>query len=505
MTFGSYSADVATTGVQNLDWAGTSDTYDALNPDGRRKSTSGRVAHESTTLNANRRERVEANANDLFRNATLFGWALRRHLDYNTLFDFHPCNDDPGLNRELAELMERDNRASNCDSGGRHSWERMRRLAEVRTYLAGDVGLHTLRTGRLQGIESHWIRNPRKFKSRDERRQWRNGVKLGPGNRAVGYNVRGQDRRTGHPTDKFVPARRMFLHGKFEGRFDQVRGISPITSSLNEHRDIYETLDDTRAKFKAEKALALIFYRAAGGEDGDELGNGIGTFTGQSETGVARPCEEPTEREVDFGGGPTVFDLDNTPGTRAEFINADLPGSNAQDFVRLCISIAIKALDLPYNFFDEAHTNFFGSRAAWIQYERSCESKRADQLELHRKYTIWRMRRWMLPTSLGGTAELILPRSMSGISDLKWEWVPRGVPWWKPSEELDSELRACAAGLDQLDRVARRHGLGDVKQNIAANNELLKYAAEVGYPITWGRAFEDPYGEQGEPQGSRNA
>ncbi len=41
--------------------------------------------------------------------------------------------------------------------------------------------------------------------------------------------------------------------------------------------------------------------------------------------------------------------------------------------------IAFKALDIPYTFFDESHTNFSGLRGSWLQYERAAIDKRSDQ------------------------------------------------------------------------------------------------------------------------------
>ena len=48
------------------------------------------------------------------------------------------------------------------------------------------------------------------------------------------------------------------------------------------------------------------------------------------------------------------------------------------EFIQVVLSIAMKSLDLPYNFADESFTNFFGSRAAWLAYDRACIAKRAD-------------------------------------------------------------------------------------------------------------------------------
>lgn len=457
-------------------------TYEALDPRGKRRSVSGQIRSEDQILTQQRRSRLAGNAMDLHRNAVLFAWAIRRHLDYTTLFDFQPCNEDDSLNDDLRSLMERDSRPENCDIGGRHSWNRLRRLAEVRKICDGDCGLLQLRSGHLQGIESFGIRTPRK-KRRDADR-WRLGVKLGAGNRALAY---GLTERTNNTTrERVVPASQLMMLASFEGRFDQHRGISPITAALNEFRDIYETKALMQEKVKLDQIFGVAFTRSvdsAGFDDGDDLP--LTGENGDGQTDAAAAADQATKQQYEIGQGVKGFDLDDNEGI--ELIQSQNPSSQTQAFLNLSIAIAIKALDLPFNFFDESHTNFFGSRAAWIQYERACHSKREDQLELHRRYTLFRLRRWMLPRSAGGTGELVLPSSMT-MGDLKWKWVPRGIPWWKPQEELTVDLMAVAAGLKDFQQVCDERGTGIWRENIRQIKRQLKQAHLDGITLAFNEA-----------------
>jgi capsid protein len=146
--------------------------------------------------------------------------------------------------------------------------------------------------------------------------------------------------------------------------------------------------------------------------------------------------------------------------------------------------VALKSLDLPYNFFDEAHTNFFGSRAAWLLFERACYARRKTQDRLHRKMTISRFWRWTLPVELGGTGEITLPNSMQ-VQDLAFRWVPRGVAWWKPQEELDTALRSVAAGLKSMQDVCDEHGFGDYIDNVREIAGEREELASLGYVQKW--------------------
>ncbi len=453
------------------------DSYDAATHTRARRSASGIIRPEDQVLDRYARERLQSNSADLHRNAILFAWAVRRHLDYTTLFDFQPDTGNKQVDAQLRELMTRDSRAENCDIGGRHSWNRFRRLAEVRKLLDGDVGLMQLRSGHLQGVESAAIKNP--TMSRIDVRRWELGVKLGTGRRAVAYCVQSRD-QNGDKVERVVPASQLMMLAAFEGRFDQIRGISAVAGALNEFRDVYEIRDLMRAKLKLEQILGVAFIRAK--DSDDSLAEHFGT---DGDTEDEEEDDEPGSRippAYDIGQGVKGFELDT--GDDIKVVNGNTPSNEGQAFLSASIAIAIKCLDLPMNFFDEAHTNFFGSRAAWIQYERSCNHKREDQLELHRRYTVWRFSRWILPTAYGGTGELVLPNSMT-LSDLKFRWIPRGVPWWNPKDELTVDLMAAAAGLKDMQTICDERGLGIWRDNIEKLAVQFDEAKQAGFTLAF--------------------
>ena len=476
---GAYCADVSASPYQFAvgDAPQRADGYDATTSSRNRRSASGTIRPEDKVLDRTGRTRLSSNAMDLHRNAILFAWAIRRHLDYTTIFDFQPLTGDDGMNRDLRDLMERDNRPENCDVGGRHSWNRMRRLAEVRKLLDGDCGILQLRGGKVQGVESHMVRNP--TMSRNDIARWEQGVKLAPGRRAVAYCLNDRD-NLGLPTERVVSAGQLMLLGAFEGRFDQIRGISPVAGALNEFRDVYETKELINAKVKLDQIFGVAFMRDQGaGSLAEEFGTDGAT---ESETEDETDEEASAPPSYDLGQGIKGFDLDKDE--KIELIHSSNPSTQSQAFLELSIAIAIKALDLPFNFFNEASTNFFGSKAAWIQYDRSCISKREDQLELHRRYTIWRMTRWMFPTDFGGTGEIVLPRSMD-LKDVKWKWVPRGMPWWNPQEELTVDLMAAAAGLKTLQQICDERGLGIWTDNLKGLSAEFETAKSLGFTLAF--------------------
>lgn len=485
---GTYNADVSPSGVaQHSDGnqaAGYVGEYDALQPKGRRRSVTNRIRSEDVVLTQAKRQRLNANAMDLHRNFGLVGWALRRHLEYVTLNDFCATTSDRGLNRDLETLMARDSQPERCDVGGRHGWEDYRELAEVRKELDGDCGLMRLRSMHIDGVESHELRNPT-GRPRD-RRRWTNGVLLNKRRRAIAYNVVTPDDR-GRNRDREVPARNLFLHANFAGRFRQVRGISNFTAAMNEFRDLYEAFDYTRARIKVEQLIGLVLTRKAEKTDeSDPIGKEVGATVDPDADEVCEDSEKAQEpRKVSFGdGGPALLDLDDDED--AKFIQGGTPSATTTQFLQLTMMLALCTFDIPYNFLDPSFVNFAGGRNAWIGYERTTVIKRRKQYRLNRWHDVWRFRQWLLPKAAGGTGELVLPRGIDFDDLLRHtDRKPRGVPWWKPQEELNTELQAIAAGLDTWEAVSMRHNLGDVRDNIDANAAVVEYAKERGFTLQY--------------------
>lgn len=445
------------------------ETYDALNPKGRRRSApASRVRPEDGLLTGSRRDRLDQNALDVWRNMSLLAWMIRRTLDYCCLFDFQPQTNDDGLNRDLRWLMARDCEAENIDYVGRYDWDDMRRVAESLKILTGDMFFVPLSEGTLQAVEGSYCRNPEAGYNTGT---WVNGARLNSRGRVVQWNFREQklnSLNTYDVTDRQVAARNVWQHIQYEGRLNQIRGYSPISSILNEMRDIGETFDHARAKVKLDQIFGVAIFAKEDADDDlppgvDDDGNEV--------------ADEVVEK-YDFGGGPVV--MNRKAGEDVKMLSTNNPGNNTQDFLKLCIQVALKALDLPYNFFDEAHTNFFGSRAAWNLYERSCWARRQTQMRLHHRLTRWRLFQWTLPVDMGGTGEITLPASMP-MEEMAYRWVPRGLPWWKPDEELTAAITAASVGLKDWQQICDENNLGIYEENLAALARQREEAAKYGY------------------------
>lgn len=439
--------------------------YDAGEASTRRKMPAPDRRTEDLILNPSQRAAAIENNRDLNRNFCLVGWAIRKHLDFVTRHRFQGANKDKGLNRAIEQFMEE--WSQNCDISGRHNLMRMVRILEARAVMDGDCGLALVKGGWLQGVEGDRIKDIVGLGlglGLDSARGggWIHGVRIDAYGTPVEYAVhkRGIGRME---FERYVRAEFLKLHGYFD-RFDQVRGISPLLSAINTFRDVHEELQFAHAASKVRQLFVLLLTRnaadAAGAVAANSTDNPEGDATGYS---------------VDFGRGPQLLDLD--PGDDAKFLESAHPASQFQAFIEQALGMCLKALDLPYSFYDESWTNFYGSRGAVMQYETSCHEKRANiRLGILDPVTRWRLG-WAVIDD-----ELQLPSGMEA-TELKWNWIPNGTAFWDQSKEVPGSVAAIRAGYDNPQRVCRQVYGTDFYENIDLTAEAIAYATGKGVAL----------------------
>lgn len=201
---------------------------------GRRASPPSVTYSEDALADQRTRRILEANARELARNFAIARWAIGKHLDYVTAFSFQAKTADQDFNRELEAFIDFRSTSRQFDIAGRHPLRRAIRLAEGCRAIAGDCLLMKVLSpgpigdarGRIQFVESDRIRNPPES---DE--SWINGVRVDTSGATLSYAI--HNRQASGSQFEFartVPARNGYLHAWYD-RFDQVRGISPITAA----------------------------------------------------------------------------------------------------------------------------------------------------------------------------------------------------------------------------------------------------------------------------------
>jgi capsid protein len=163
------------------------------------------------------------------------------------------------------------------------------------------------------------------------------------------------------------------------------------------------------------------------------------------------------------------------PGDRVGVIESKTPATEVTNFLKLIIHIALKSLGIPYSFFDESFTNFYGSRGGLIQYLKSVKARRADLSECLDQWTKWR---FGIAVADG---ELKLPRGKD-FDFLQWQWIPDGVPWWDSVKEARGAAMSIAMGASSPQQECQAIG-SDFYQNVKETSEAIKYAETLGVDL----------------------
>jgi len=448
-------------------------SYDALESDGKRKSVGRRTPREDFYTRDTKRRGLQANAGDLYRNLSIFGWMVRRHLDYVARFKFYSRTGNEDLDARLQELMKRDSVPSRLDVARKFGREKMFRLAELRRTLDGDTYLMKLARMRLQGIRGDLVRNPPDQNADDT---WIDGHRINEAGATSAVAIYKRSKAySGEGFSRVVPASNVFHYGYFDNYAnDQTRGVSPVVAALNPLRDVYENFSFALAKAKIGQLFALAIYQE-GQDSALPLGPAPNDDAPDDQDGDH--VEDVESRGFEAFVKSDLRFLDLEPHEKAEIIESKTPAQELQTFTVQVMQCGLTALDIPYSFFDSSHSNFFGSRAAWNQYERSTLDKRDDQIELRRQFTLWKYRGWIIDGSLE------LPTGWT-IFDLPFEWTAQGVPWWKPVEEVKGATMAIAGGLDNPQRVCMSTGT-EFRENVDKIAEAQNYAESKGVSISW--------------------
>ena len=424
---------------------------DAAEGSDRRRRHGRRVRSPDKRLDKQKRDGLTVSATHAIENFSIAAWAMRRHLDYVTRFNFQARSGDKGLDRAIEDFVKAWSRKLNCDVAGRHSLKRMIRLVETRRIIDGDAFLVRMSSGHLQGIEGDRIRTPDDVKKEEEGKTWFNGIQCSPGGRARRYGVHRRTSNGNYELERKVPARNVYSVGYFTG-FDQKRGVSPLTSALNSFQSIYESFDKALAKIGLIQALTLVTYEDLSEDDPDDADD-----------------NNSTPPEVSFGEGPSHLQLDRDD--KAEILESNSPAPNTADFWQAITGVGLKALDIPMSFADESFTNFFGAKAAWQHYARSAKAKQED---LHDDILL-PMSIWRLAIAFD-SGELLIPSGRT-IGSLGLDWIPEGVPWWRPLEDVTAEVMAIDNKLKSRRQVRREtHGDDwfDVVQQLAEEEQFMR-------------------------------
>lgn len=435
--------------------------YDAVSASSRRRMAAPILRSEDWELQPFARKQLAASQRDIGRNFSVARWMIERHLDYVTSFTFKFRSADDTLNRLVEARMKTWFNRRNSDVAARHNFASCIRLAEASALTANDCLAIKLADGRIQWIEGDRLANPGNGLPPDiDARALVHGVLVDDYTATKKYIVcrRGPKGNAWQaPTvltfDQTIDAEDAFLHGFFD-RFDQIRGVSPLACALNSLQDLYEAKTYALGRMKIDQLWALAVYRGDTSAITERATDAAGTPLGQDYL------------KMPIGNGPIIADLD--VGDRMEAIQSAQPSSQFQDFMQKAISFTLKALAIPYSFFDEAYTNYSGARQALLQYEQAADLRRDVIREMLDELTTWRLNLFILDDEL----PQIDPK------DFQWEWVAASLPWIDPLKEAQANIALIGANLESEIHVLKQQGrdFADVLNERKRAQQMIKDA-----------------------------
>ena len=210
------------------------------------------------------------------------------------------------LDKRLEELVELNSTAERFDALGRHPRRRYCRLLEAGRLTDGDILSLKVKGGFLQAIEGDRVLNPSTTDRKSIKDEtWVGGVRLDSNGRYRSVAVHRRE-ESGLKFERVINADKVIQHG-FYDRFDQVRGISPIISSLASMQKLYKGFDYTLGKLMVSQLIAFQVTR----DSSDPFSN---TLPGNS---------SQREYELDFSQGLSILDMDR--GNKLEMVESKNP------------------------------------------------------------------------------------------------------------------------------------------------------------------------------------
>lgn len=448
--------------------------YDAVSSTNKRKAPNGVTRSEDAELSQSQRAKLVSAGRDLHRNFSLLGWAVRKHLDYVSTFSFQAKGKREEANKKIEAFVKKWSKKENFDIAGRHDLHRFIRIGEESRLIDGDILFAKLNSGHIQAIESDRCRDPlgTQFNWQNNERVT-HGVVINEYGRALWYAIsrRGPNAAYSQGSSTFqfekMLAANDVVHHAYFTRFDQVRGISPLSSVYNSLQDLYESFDYALAKMKVSQLLGLIIYSDAKDSVGDTEEN---TVPSDDEDGESKP-------KYAVNLGKSTFKMELEGKDRAEFIESRSPSSEFQTFTQSMIALVLKALDIPYSFYAENFSNYSGSRQALLQYEQSAENRRKENREVLDHLTAWRLKKAIDegdPDLEGVT-----------VDDLVWEWVAAALPWIDPMKEVSANSASVDRGFTSTVRVCKEQGLDAfeiAKEQADYELRVKNYRESIGLP-----------------------
>ncbi len=412
------------------------------------------------------RERLRLKAADLRRNNPIVAGVCERLASFAVGTGIVPqaATKDRTWNRLAEDYFKQ--RAKIIDSRQRCSLWQLQRLAVSLRPTHGGLYLELLENGQVRPIECERIRQPQDPK---EAGNYVDGVRVDPATGIrTGYLVHSRDRNGGFSekhAERFVPASNIKPVVTPSWRPDQVREIPDFAPIIPALSDVHEMNLYTLNTAKVQSHYIGVMKRHGGA--------GVNS----SARGTASPTVGARQTfKTDWGEIREMF-----PGEELDLKVSPTPGTNHIPYMKLQLSLAAAALDVPYEFFtlDFSTADFSRQKAILMLVNKTMRGWQA-WLNESMNQPLWN---WTIAKAMRN-GDLPPAPVVDGVSQwFRVDWQAPEEPWSDRQEAQQADVLEIQMGVNTLGRACKRRGydLEDTLRAKAEENKLIdEIAAEFG-------------------------
>jgi capsid protein len=352
----------------------------------------------------------------------------------------------------------------NCDSRGRLNVRAIQAMAVSLRPIHGGIYLERLADGTVRPIECERIRQPSDGK---RQKAFVDGVRV---NRATGrieeYCIHARDAAGtfgGKHDEVFRPSAVIMPFVAPSWRVDQVRELPDLAPIVPCLQDMGELLKYTINTAKSQsKQVGFLQKGSAGPSNAIPRGRMVDTASGKRQT-------------WDLEWGEV---LEGNPGDSLSMLVSPTPGANHMPYIDFWMKLCASAIDFPYEFLslDFSKADWSRMRGVLLMINHALRPWQAWLADNMSAWWNWRIG---MECKKGG-ALYPCPVNAFGIPQfMRVEWQSPEELWLDRQETAQADIIEYGLGQTTLAKSAKRHGVGDLADNLRAKAKELSLAREI--------------------------
>jgi len=321
--------------------------YDGASSTSKRNSAPQNMAPNGFDVQRDRLQLMRE-AEDMERNFAPAKMLNRKYSMYVSPLSYHSQTKDSALDSDIEEYLNEEV-FPHCDVTGRFDFFKMMEFGMMGCNRSGDYGWAFQRMGLELGMsEEDAISLPLKIQAIEPDRiggvyqnvvsnDYVSGCCIGEYGEIEAFRIFRRTQTTGFYTNPVDVPASQFVHLTDPMRIDQYRGVSVLSTAIQNLRDLYEMIDYVKGKAKLASALT-VFTNSNGAVSGGGAMDAYATNLFPSDAGGL-------QQDIEFG---QINHLQQ--GADIKFPSSNSPSAEEQALMTLLLKFVAMSYNLPYSF-----------------------------------------------------------------------------------------------------------------------------------------------------------